>query len=237
MSQRPRRDIAEALSVFTRALSDEQSVEHVFRTLGDYCTELLHVDGVGILLLVGEDLVVATTNSEPGDAAEHLEAELREGPCCDSVRTGSRVLVPDLEAEAHRWPRFAPRAIEAGVRSIHGLPIGGWSGLPIGSLDIVTSEPRQLSDEDLRIADMLVDVAVTYLVGIRAYEQASELATQLQHALDSRVVIEQAKGVLRGRHGYGFQEAFERLRGHARSDRRRIQEVSRDVCDGVLDLD
>lgn len=237
MSERTQRDIADVLVRFTRELSDEQTVEHVFRTLADYCTQLLDVDGVGVLLLADGDLVVATTNSEQGEAAERLEAQLREGPCYDAVRTSRRVLVPDLEAEAHRWPRFAPRALEAGVGSIHGLPIGGRSGLPIGSLDIITVEPRHVSDDDLRIADMLVDVAVTYLVSIRAYEQASELATQLQHALDSRVVIEQAKGILRGRHGYGFQEAFERLRGQARSDRRRIQEVSRDVCDGVLDLD
>ncbi len=236
MTEHAGRDVAEILVEYTRTLSDDQTVEAAFQTLGLYCTKLLGVDGIGILLLEEGDLVVATTNSEKGEIAEHLEATLAEGPCTDAIRTSQHVLAPDLAAVADRWPRFAPLALEAGIRGIHGLPIGGRAEHPIGALNIVCAEPRQLSAQDLRIADMLADVAVSYLVGIQANEQANELAAQLQRALDSRVVIEQAKGVLVGRHGCTLVDAFERMRRYARANNRRIRDVAEAVCDGSLDL-
>lgn len=236
MPEPEQRDIAAILVQYARTLSDDQTVESIFGTLGDYCTELLDVDGIGILLLEEGDLVVATTNSRRGEAVEHLEAELAEGPCTDAIRTSAPVLAPDLEAVADRWPKFAPRALRAGVRGIHGIPIGGRAQLPIGSLNIVTAEPRVLTADDLAIADMLADVAVSYMVGMRATEQATDLAAQLQRALDSRVVIEQAKGILMGRHGYDLVEAFERIRRHARSNNEPVRHIARQICDGDLDL-
>lgn len=231
------REISEVLVDFTRTLADEQSVEAVFGSLGNYTTELLGVDGIGVLLLEEGELRVATTNSKRGEAAEHLEVELGEGPCTESIRSGRHVLVPDLEQATERFPEFAWRALEAGVRGIHALPIGSTVDHLIGSLNIVTTEPRLLSGRDLRVADMLAEVAVSYLVSIQAHEQANELAAQLQRALDSRVVIEQAKGILTGRHGIELDDAFERLRNHARSNRQRIHDVARSVCEGDLDLD
>jgi GAF domain-containing protein len=236
MTDHQQRDVAEILVAYARTLSDDQSVESIFLTLGDYCTQLLGVDGIGILLLEEGDLVVATTNSKRGEAVEHLEAELAEGPCTDAIRSSQPVLAPDLEAVADRWPNFAPRALRAGVRGIHGIPIGGRGQLPIGSLNIVTAEPRVLTDADLAIADMLADVAVSYMIGMRATEQATELASQLQRALDSRVVIEQAKGILAGRHGYSLTDAFERIRRHSRSNNEQVRHVARRICDGDLDL-
>lgn len=230
------REISDVLVEFTRTLADEQSVEAVFASLGNYTTELLGVDGIGVLLLEEGELRVATTNSERGEAAEHLEVELGEGPCTESTRSGRHVLVPDLEMARERFPRFAPRALDAGVHGIHALPMGSGVDQLIGSLNIVTAEPRLLSGRDLRVAEMLAEVAVSYLVSIQAHEQADELASQLQRALDSRVVIEQAKGILAGRHGISLDEAFERLRGHARSNNERIHDVARSVCEGDLDL-
>ena len=236
MTEHDGRDVAEILVEYTRTLSDDQSVEAAFQTLGTYCTSLLRVDGIGILLLEEGSLVVATTNSEKGEIAEHLEARLAEGPCTDAIRTSQHVLAPDLAAVADRWPRFAPLALEAGIEGIYGLPIGGRAEHPLGALNVVCTTPGQLSDQDLRIADMLADVAVSYLVGIRATEQATEIAAQLQRALDSRVVIEQAKGVLVGRHGGTLVDAFERLRQHARATNQRVRDIAQHVCDGTLDL-
>jgi GAF domain-containing protein len=230
------RDIARVLVEFARTLSDEQSVEAIFRSLGEYCTRLLEVDGVGVLLLEEGDLKVATTHGALGAVAEHLEAVLVEGPCTDAIRTSGHVAAPDLAADAHRWPKFAPRALSAGVRGIYGLPIGGRADLPIGALNVVMGESRELAEQDLGIADMLADVAVSYMISVRANEQANELARQLQLALDSRVVIEQAKGMLAGRHGCGLADAFERMRGHARRNQERLHHVARQVCEGELDL-
>lgn len=229
-------DIAEVLVDFTRTLSDGQSVEDVFRTMGDYCTELLGVDGVGVLLLHDGALVVATTNSELGDAAERLEVELGEGPCTEAIRSGEHVLVPDLASAVDSYPNFAPRALDAGICGIHGLPMGARSDRLLGSLNVVCAEPRQLTDHEVRLADMLTDVSVSFLISTRAHEEANELATQLQHALDSRVVIEQAKGILCGRYGLTLDDAFDRLRRHARSRNERLHAVAAKVCQGELDL-
>jgi hypothetical protein len=229
-------DVAEVLTAFVRTLSDGQSVEAVFRSMGDYCTELLGVDGIGVLLLRDGLLTVATTNSELGDAAERLETELHEGPCTETIRSGCPVLVPDLAAAVDRFPTFAPRALAAGIGGIHGVPMGTGADRLLGSLNIVTASPRSLSDREVRIAEMLTDVSVSFLVSTRAHEEANEVASQLQQALDSRVVIEQAKGILRGRHGVELDEAFERLRRYARSHNKRIHDVAAEVCTGTLDL-
>jgi GAF domain-containing protein len=229
-------DVARALADFARHLSDKRTAEEILGALGDHCTDLLSVDGIGVLLLAEGSLVVGTTNSPLGSAAEHLEAELNEGPCVDCIRIQEHVRAPDLAECVDRWPTFVPRAQSAGIGGIHAVPMGGSSSGVLGTLDIVTAEPRGLSEVDLSIAEMLSDVAVSYLIAVRAHERTSQLAEQLQQALDSRVVIEQAKGILSGRHGMPLAEAFEVLRRHARSSSQRIHDVAGRVCSGDLDL-
>ncbi len=233
----PDPDVADVLVDFTRILSTQHSVEGAFAALGEYVTTLLGVEGVGVLLLEDGDgsLIIASATSARADTAEQLEVQLEEGPCTESIRTHQHVLVPDLRETAERYPRFTPRALDAGVLSVHALPIGTPDHL-LGSLNLVAGEPTSLSQSQLRTADLLVDVTVSYLVSIRAHEQANELAGQLQRALDSRVVIEQAKGIVSGRHGLDLNEAFERIRGYARSRGERVQEISRRICAGDLDV-
>jgi ANTAR domain/GAF domain len=236
MEQQWDADVARALADFARHLSDKRTAEEILSALGEHCTDLLTVDGMGVLLLEDGSLVVGTTNSPLGSAAEHLEAELAEGPCVDCIRLQEQVSAPDLSECIDRWPAFAPRALSAGIGGIHAVPMGAGASGILGTLDIVTAEPRSLSDLDLSIAEMLSDVAVSYLVAVRAHEQTSELAQQLQRALDSRVVIEQAKGILTGRHGMPLEQAFEVLRRHARSTSQKLHDVAARVCSGDLDL-
>lgn len=229
------RDIAQALVEFAQGLYDSRSVEAVLQDLGNFCTRLLPVDGVGILLLEDGDLTVATTNSPEGEAIENLEVELAEGPCVECVRTGRPVLVPDLRDVEDRYPRFTPKALDANAGAIHALPLTGRGEL-LGALDIVNREPVRLSETDLATAQMLADVAVSYIFAVRLHEQSNALAAQLQTALDVRVVIEQAKGVLAERHGEGMHAAFERLRRHARSNRIPVRAVAQQTLDGSLRL-
>lgn len=226
-------DVVRALVEFAQGLSDERSVKAVFEALGDRCTELLGVTGVGVLVVEEGELTVITTNSELGDAVEGLEVDLREGPCVDSVRTGKPVFATDLDAATDAYPEFAPRAIAAGARSIHALPLTG-RGEVIGSLDIVDRDPGELSPSALAAAQVLADVAVAYIFAVRINEEQTELASQLQKALDTRVTIEQAKGVLMERHGESLREAFDRLRRHARSNNVAVREVAADVVEGRL---
>lgn len=228
-------NIAEALVEFARDLAGRHAVEPVLSSLGDFCTRLLPVDGVGVLLLEHSELRVATTNSPEGDAIEALEVELDEGPCVECVRTGRPVLVPDLDADRDRYPAFAPKALEAGAGAIHALPLTGRAEL-VGALDIVNREPTELDPAHLALAQMLGDVAVSYIFAVRLHEESSRLAEQLQTALDTRVVIEQAKGILAERHGVPLREAFERLRAHARSTRRPVRDVAQETIDGTVRL-
>lgn len=226
---------AEVLVEFARGLSENHSVEAVLQSLGDFCTELLPVDGVGVLLVEEAQLTVATTNSPEGDAIEQLEVELGEGPCMEAVRTGKPVLVPDLEEVRERYPQFTPRALETGVRAIQALPLTGRGEL-VGALDIMNRQPTELTPTQLGTAQMLADVAVSYLFTVRLHQETSRLADQLQSALDSRVFIEQAKGILAERYGETTDLAFERLREHARKHRLKIRAVAGAVVEGQLRL-
>lgn len=226
-------ELADALVAYIATLTQDHTVEAVFHHLGDYCTELLPADGVGVLLLEEQSLTVATANSEVGDKVETLEVELQEGPCVECVRIGHPVLVPDLAAAADRYPRFVPRALEAGAGAIHALPMTGHGEL-VGSLNIINLEPRELTEAQLSTARMLADVAVSYIFAVRLHEETSELAGQLQNALDTRVIIEQAKGILSERHGEPLADAFNRMRTHARSRSMPVREVARQVVEERL---
>jgi len=223
------------LVAFARDLGSCESAEAVLQHLGDRVCELLELGGVGVLLSDDGDLSVATTNSELGEVAERLEVELGQGPCIEALRAGAVVPVPDLQRSAERYPDFVPRALEAGIGSVHGIPLSG-RGEMVGVLDLVHGTPRELTAADLAVAQMLADVAVSYIFSVRMHEQSSLLATQLQRALDTRVVIEQAKGILAERHGEPLPAAFERLRRRARSTSTPVRDIAAAVIAGELQL-
>lgn len=228
-------DSAVALVDFARSLGTCTSVEAVLKRLSDACLGMLPVTGVGVLLAEDGDLTVATTNSPEGEGVERLESELGEGPCVQALRSGAVVVETDLRQAADRYPGFVPKALAAGVRSIHALPLSG-RGEMVGAVDIVHRDPLDLPAGDLAVAQMLADVAVSYIFAVRLHEESSKLASQLQRALDTRVVIEQAKGVLAERHGEPLPKAFERLRRHARGHNATVREVATQVIDGSLQL-
>lgn len=235
MTSNPDPQLAGALVAFIQELTQQRTVEAVLRAMSDHCRAILPVDGVGVLLVEEQKLTVATTNSEVGDAVESLEVELEEGPCVECVRVGHPVFVTDLAAAADRYPRFVPRALAAGAGAIHALPMTGHGEL-VGSLNIVSLRPNDISEEALSTAQMLSDVAVSYIFAVRLHEETSKLAGQLQNALDTRVLIEQAKGILGERHGESVGDAFERLRRHARSKSAPVREIARQVVEDALEV-
>lgn len=233
---RPVRGLADALVEFATLLTDEHSVGDILSAMARYCTTLLPVHGVGVLLRGPQGgLAVATANTDVGRVVEHLEAELGEGPCSTCSVSGVQVLEPDLAAAEPRYPRFVPRALEAGVRSIHALPLTARTEV-VGALDIIALDDTALDAQHLATAQTLADVAVAYVANRRARDRADELARQLQHALDARVVIEQAKGMLAERHAETPTAAFERLRREARTSGSKVQDLAHAVLDGDLDL-
>jgi GAF domain-containing protein len=179
--------------------------------------------------------VTATANDELGWLVEKLEVELAEGPCTDSLRTGEQILAPDLAAHVERYPKFVPAALEAGVRSVHALPMTARME-PLGALDLIARDPVPLTANHLTTAQMLADVAIAYLVNTRTYEEKTRLAEQLQGALDSRVLIEQVKGMLAERHGIPLNDAFTRVRTYARRRGLKLRVVAEQVLRHELDL-
>ncbi len=229
------RPVETVLAEFVQIVGREHDANDILRAVGDYCTELLPVHGIGVLLAEDGQLSVATANTEEGEVVERLEVELREGPCTRALATGTQVLCPDLREAVDEYPRFAPAALDAGVHAIHGLPMSNRMQT-VGALNVISREPGTLSAGQLSTAQLLADVTIAFLANSQVLEEQQRLSSQLQHALDTRVVIEQAKGVLAERHGQPPSQAFERLRSHARRTRQSVRAAAEAVLDGRLDL-
>lgn len=166
---------------------------------------------------------------------EDLESALGQGPCLEAYRTGEQVLVEDLGRCHERWPDFTPRIVALGMRSAYAFPLR-LRGDRIGALNLYRAEPKAFAPHEVRLGQALADVAVVGILQERAVFVAERRAEQLQRALDSRVFIEQAKGILAERRQIPPGEAFERLRCHARNTNTTLREVCRQVTNGELEL-
>jgi transcriptional regulator with GAF, ATPase, and Fis domain len=195
-------------------------------SLANHCVELFDTSEAGLLLAdrTGGLRVVASSSSAMADL-ELFELQHDEGPCIDCFRTGRPVAAADLEQDRDRWPRFTSEALRAGFRGVWALPMRLREST-IGSLNLLRTAPEPLAPSDLEAAQALADVATIGLIQQRAAEDARLLTDQLQTALDSRVAIEQAKGVLAEHAGLTMTAAFDTLRAYARANRTRLSDVA-----------
>lgn len=196
------------------------------------CQDLLDVDAAGIML---DDqrgsLRVLASSSEEMRVLEVLQLQSNEGPCLEAFTGGEAVTELDLDAARDRWPAFAGRATAAGFRSAYALPMR-LRERTIGALNLLRTSTDPLSATDFQIAQVLASMATIGLVNHRAIRRQELVAEQLQAALNSRVVIEQAKGIIAERAGVDIAESFELLRRAARSSRRPISELAAEVTEG-----
>lgn len=206
------------------------------RDLCESCTRLLAVDAAGILLVHEGELQVLAASEERLRLLELFQVQAREGACVDCFRDHRPVAVHDLRDERDRWPAFTERALEAGYRAALALPLRH-GDRTIGALNLFAMRPGPVPPADVEVARALADTATIAVLEHRAAEASDRTTAQLRAALESRVRIEQAKGVLAERHHLDLEQAFERLRAHARSNRRRLHEVAADVVAGTLDLE
>ncbi len=173
-------------------------------------------------------LEVVASTSERSQLISLLQLDKEQGPCLDAYHSGQPVTVDDFAAIHERWPRFADAVGELGYQWMHAIPLRLREEV-IGSLNLFGDTPDALSAEDALAARGLADIATIGILHERAFRESDLARTQLQHALDSRVVIEQAKGVLSHSHGVDMEEAFRLLREQARSTQRKLADVARDV--------
>ena len=227
--------LAEALVVLADTLVEGYDLLDFLYLLCDQCTAVLEVDAAGVLL-TGEDgvLELCAASSEDMRLLELFELQQREGPCQDAYRGAEQVVVTDLASMQDRWPRFVPRALEVGFHAVYAFPLR-LRGDRIGALNTFSRSGGRLEDEDLRAGQAMADVATIGIIQERAVREAGDRAHHLQRALDRRLVIEQAKGMLAQRLGVEVGEAFEILRRHARSENRTVRSVAQAVVDGRIE--
>ncbi|HZQ87064.1 MAG TPA: GAF and ANTAR domain-containing protein [Acidimicrobiales bacterium] len=214
-------------------------VVEVLTVLAHRCVEVLDVADAGLMLQSPRgDLRVVASSSETMRLLELFELQADEGPCVDCYRSGRAVAVLNLELEAaaDRWPRFVPKAVDAGVRSVHAVPMR-LRDQTIGALNLFRDDEGPMPDDDVVAAQALADVATIAILQHRAAINAQLLYDQLTEALNSRVVIEQAKGVVAARTGVDMEEAFGRLRRHARAQRARLVDVAHAVVTNAITVD
>lgn len=216
------------------SLVDDFDVVEMMVLLTERCVELLDASAAGLLLSDGRGALrlMAATN-EALEMVELFQVQSDEGPCRDCFHAGAPVNAVDLADETGRWPRFAPVAAAAGFHAVSAFPLR-LRGQVLGALNLFRDEPVMLGRSDMATAQALADVATIALLQSRALAETRELNEQLEQALNSRVAIEQAKGVIAERLGCGVDEAFSRLRRFARSNQRGLSIVAQEVVDGTL---
>ncbi|HEX9466844.1 MAG TPA: GAF and ANTAR domain-containing protein [Acidimicrobiia bacterium] len=205
--------------------------------LTNRCVELFDLSESGLLLAdaLGHVRVVASS-SHRMELLELFELQYEEGPCLDCYRGGDPVRCDDLRDATDRWPRFAREALAVGCTSVYAVPMR-LRHQTIGSLNLLRAQPSPLADADLAAAQALADVATIGILQYRATEEQRVLAQQLQHALDSRIAVEQAKGVL-AEHGHlRMEAAYSALRRYARDHNQRLADVACAVVDRTLPAD
>lgn len=204
--------------------------------LADHTAAVSDAASVG-LMLADEDghLHYMAASTESAQHLELFQLQHDEGPCLECFRTGQPISVADLSVDDTRWPAFTPRAFEVGIRSVHAFPMRLRDRV-IGALNVFDEDPMTFRPEDVKVVQALADIATIAIIQERAISRAETLTEQLQGALNSRIVIEQAKGMIAQRNGVDVDTAFERLRAHARRNQVRLADLSRAVVSGSADI-
>src|SRR6202522_4094347 len=201
--------------------------------LTDRSVQLLDVSAAGLLLADPRgELRVVAASSEAARLLELFQLQSDQGACLVCSRSGRPVAAADLAAEAARWPRFVPAARQAGFAAVQALPMRLREQV-IGALNLFSADAGALAPADVRVGQALADVATISLLHERSMRHSDTLNEQLQTALNSRVIIEQAKGKLAERLGLDMDQAFTLLRDRARTSNRRLSDLAQAFVDGT----
>lgn len=194
-----------------------------------HAAEITGSSAVGLMLSDHEGrLRYMAASSEDARLLELFQLQHAEGPCLDCHRSGREVVNTDLAGAGALWPTFATRAVALGFASVHAFPMR-LRDQGIGAMNVFRADTSPLGSDEVRVARALADVATIALMQERAITHAEAMTKQLQAALNSRIVIEQAKGAVARSFGIGVDEAFDLLRGHARRNRLRLTDLARSL--------
>jgi transcriptional regulator with GAF, ATPase, and Fis domain len=227
-------DILRALVEFADTFVADYDVVDFLQRLAERCITLLDVDEAGVMLVdANQTLRYAASSSEKMRLVELLELQTNEGPCLDAFNSRAVIASNDADDAERRWPTFGPHGRAAGFETYVGIPLR-LRAESIGALNLLSRQAGGLSDDDAFVAQALADIATIGVLQARAIEDGRTVTTQLQTALESRIAIEQAKGILAERMTMDVEAAFELLRGHARTHNAKLTDIARAIVDGTV---
>jgi GAF domain-containing protein len=238
MASNPPQITATLVELADTLVSDYELFDYLDRLL-ECCTAALGASAGGVMLTANHAattrLQLLACTDERTRVLELFELQRQEGPCVDSHRLGTPVIEEDL-TQTERWPVFTPVALDHGYQAVYALPMR-LRGMVIGALNLFHDQPASVDADDLRTAQAFTDMATIGILQQRAVREAQELAGQLQIALNSRVVIEQAKGILAERLNTDMEHAYQALRWYSRERNKRLRLVAAALVNGDLDPD
>lgn len=218
--------LVELCAELTGALLSEMGPMEVLALLTSRCPAMLHVDSAVGVVIDGSQFVV-TGSHEPARALMLYEMQCGDGPSWECFSSGQALINMDLTAAMDRWPGYASRALSAGITVGTALPLRARTER-VGALYFC----GKFEFWAVPLGQALADTCAAVVVTQRALASSARTASQLQAALTSRVVIEQAKGIISEHRRVPVDDAFKLLRSHARDTRRSIQDVAREVTQG-----
>jgi ANTAR domain/GAF domain len=220
--------VLDAVVSLVDSLLDDFDVVELLTELTERCASLLDIAAAGLLLAdpLGQLRLLAATSKQTWEL-ELFQLQADEGPCVDCYSSGQPVSVADLRLATSRWPRFVPAALEAGVASVHAVPMRA-AGIVLGSMGLFGVRPGELTESDLLVGQTLAHVACVAILQEIPPTPATVMP-QLRAALTHRIVVEQAKGFLRERFDISVDEAFSLLRRYARANGDHLTEVARQL--------
>jgi len=213
------------LSRFAVVLPAHYDLEAVLAELTDSVTSVLGLSGSGVTMAEEGQLRFVTAVSQASGDLERKQEEQQASPCRDAFETGVVIRVTDVRLESARWPEFSAAAIRLGVAGVAGIPMRLADEI-IGALNLYSPDPREWSDGDIAVAGVLADVATSYVVNASKLRQQEQLSEQLQEALESRVIIEQAKGITAQQNAVTVDQAYQLMRRHARNNNASLRLVA-----------
>lgn len=228
--------ISAAFVSLADTLVEDFDVVDLLNVLVDQCAEILDVQAGGLMLVdANHELQLIASTSEDTGLVEVMQLAAGAGPCVECFHTGVAVSVADISLVAAKWPAFSAEALQRGFRSVHATPMRLRSQI-IGTLNLFGTSTGELNEADIAVAQALADVATIAVLQEQSARESHVIAGQLQNALNSRIVIEQAKGVLSQTENLTMEEAFNALRAHARSNNLSLNFVAQGVVDRRVNI-
>ena len=218
------------------SLTDRFDVVDVLDTLAERCAALLSATGVGVLIENARgSLEVVASSGHKSELLEIMQLAFDEGPCIEAYHSGNVVLIEEIEEIADQWPKFAAAAKSLGFRSVYAMPMR-LRDTTIGSLNMFRMTTGPVDPADAAVARAFTEVATITILQQRSLTEAALVREQLETALASRIVIEQAKGIIASTHGVDMEAAFGYIRNRARSTKTPLSDIARAIVEGAAPL-